>query len=152
LCRKNRKREATVIALLGVGTLAISAVVSRTGDDPSRYYLNAFDPGMYDNFSRLAEHANALLLVSIVWWLVATNGSMKRRPDWIIFLIGWAGYALRMIPWGGVSAYYMSPISYLFGIYIASTIVINHKLNRKQILVAPATPNTYYTLVESNHF
>jgi hypothetical protein len=139
LWRKNRKREATVSALLGVGTLAISAIVSRMGDYTTRYNLNLLDLGMYENFSRLIEPMNALLLLGIVWWLVATNGSIKRRPDWIMFLIGWAGYTLQMIPWG-VTAYYMGPISYLFGIFIASTIVNNHKLNRIQFLIALAMP------------
>ena len=139
LWRKNRRREAIVSAFLGVGSLAISAIVSRLGDYTAGYNLNLLNLGMYENFSRLVEPMNALLLVSIVWWLLATNGSFKRQPDWVMFFVAWAGYTLQMIPWG-VTAYYMGPISYLFGIFIAATIVNSKKLNSIQFLIALSMP------------
>jgi len=56
-----------------------------------------------------------------------------------MFLIGWSGYTLQMILWG-VTAYYMGPISYLFGIFIAAVVADTSGVNRKQFLVALLMP------------
>jgi|GEM_PF-2796929 len=139
LWRINRRREAISSAILGISVLGISFVLSRTGSYTSGASLNPLDLGKYENFSRLVEPMNALLLVGLIWWLIATNGSIRRRPDWVMFLIGWAGYTLQMILWG-VTAYYMGPISYLFGIFLAAVVADTSGVNRKQFLVALLMP------------
>jgi hypothetical protein len=139
LWRKNQRRQAAASGLLGFGVLAISALWSRGGNYSGGYNLDPLNPAMWENFSRLVEPMNALLLVSVVWWLIATNGRLARKSDWVVFLIGWAGYTLQMIPWG-VTAYYMGPISYLFAIFLASTLTDATSLDRRQICAGMIMP------------
>jgi len=140
LWRNKQKRvEASISGGLGVVILAISAIWSRSGGYSSTYNLNPLDPALWENFSRLVEPMNALLLVSVIWWLITTNGSVRRNPGWLLFLIAWAGYTLQMIPWG-VTAYYMGPISYLFSIFLASVLVDVKEMNRSQALIALLMP------------
>ena len=57
----------------------------------------------------------------------------------MLFLVAWVGYTLTMIPWG-VTAYYMGPISYLFGIFLASVLVNARNVSGRQVLVALLMP------------
>ena len=139
LWRQKKRLQAAINGGLGLGIIAISAVWSRSGAYASSYNLNLRDLGIYENFSRLVEPMNALLLVGLVWWLISTNGSVKRNANSLLFLIAWVGYTLTMIPWG-VTAYYMGPISYLFGIFLASILVDNEYINRRQILIGLIMP------------
>ena len=139
LWRKNQRRQAAVSGSLGFGVLVISALWTRSGGYSGGYNLDPLNPAMWENFSRLVEPMNTLLLVSVVWWLIATNGRLQRRSDWVIFLIGWAGYTLQMIPWG-VTAYYMGPISYLFAIFIASTLTDSPNLSKRQFAIGMLMP------------
>jgi len=139
LWRQKQRLQATVSAGLGVGVLGISALWSRTGDYAGGYNLNPLNPAMWENFSRLVEPMNALLLLSLMWWLIASNGRLKRQSDWIIFFVGWAGYTLQMIPWG-VTAYYMGPISFLLAIFLASVVTDSRNLTKTQIAVGMFMP------------
>ncbi len=139
LWRRGDRKRGLASGVLGISVLATSALWARNGEYSSSYRLNPFDPAMWENFSRLVEPMNALLLVSVVWWLIATNGRLARKSDWVVFLIGWAGYTLQMIPWG-VTAYYMGPISYLFAIFLASTLTDATSLDKRQIFVGMIMP------------
>lgn len=139
LWRKNRRLEALTTGLLGFGVLGLNAVLSRSGTYTSGYKIDLLNFGMYENFSRLIEPMNALLLVSLVWWMIVTNASFRRQSDWVMFFIGWSGYTLQMITWG-VTAYYMGPISYLFVIFLAAVIADTEKMTRIQILIGLAMP------------
>ena len=139
LWRRKDRTKSLAASGLGLGVLAINAVWAKNGDYTSGYNLNPLNPALWENFSRLVEPMNALLLLSVVWWLVVTNGQLKRNSDWIIFFVGWAGYTLQMIPWG-VTAYYMGPISYLLAIFMASTITNSQNLGRLQIFIGFSMP------------
>ncbi len=139
LWRQKKRLEATISGGLGVGILAISAIWSRNGSYSGRYNLDPLNPAVWENFSRLVEPMNALLLVSVLWWLIITNSSVKRHADWLLFFIAWAGYTLQMIPWG-ISAYYMGPISYLFAIFLASILVNARNTNSRQIFIGLLMP------------
>jgi len=139
LWHQKKHRQAVFSAAIGLGSLAMSAIWSRNGFYSAGYNLNIFDPALWENFARLVEPMNALLLVSLVWWLIFTNGSLKRHPEWIVFAIGWAGYTLQMIPWG-VTAYYMGPISYLFALVLIFLITNSNELSRREIVVGLAMP------------
>lgn len=139
LWRQKKRLQAAISGGLGLGILAISALWSRNGSYASSYNPNLRDLAIYENFSRLVEPMNALLLVGLVWWLISTNGSVKRHADSFLFLIAWAGYTLTMIPWG-VTAYYMGPISYLFGIFLASVLVDNERTNGRQVFIGLIMP------------
>ena len=99
LWRQKKRLEATISGGLGIAVLAASALWSRNGGYTSGYRLNPLDLGIYENFSRLVEPMNALLLVGLVWWLIVTNSSVKRHADSLLFLIAFAGYTVTMIPW-----------------------------------------------------
>lgn len=139
LWRQKKHLQAGISGGMGVVVLAASTVWSRNGDYTSRYRMNPLDLGIYENFSRLVEPMNALLLVGLLWWLIVTNSSVKRHEDALLFLVAWVGYTLTMIPWG-VTAYYMGPISYLFGIFLASVLVNARNVSGRQVLVALLMP------------
>ena len=117
--RRGNRRLAIANGLLGSGTLALAVLMARSGSYTARY---GFDPfAIWSNMQRLIEPMNALLLFSVLWWLFFTQTAPKRSNDTIVFGIGWAGYTVQLLPWG-VTAYYMGPISFLFGLTIASTL------------------------------
>jgi len=139
LWKQKRRLEASISGGLGIGILGISALWSRNGSYSGSYNPDPFNLAIYENFSRLVEPMNALLLVGLIWWLVVTNSSVKRHPDWILFFVAWVGYTLQMIPWG-VTAYYMGPISYLFAIFLASVLVNVENASTRQIAVGLLMP------------
>ncbi len=117
--RRGERKLAIANAALGIGTLGLAVIMARGGSYTARY---GFDPyAIWSNMQRLIEPMNALLLLSVVWWLAVTQSRMARTNDTITFGIGWAGYTAQLLPWG-VTAYYMGPISFLFGLLLASTL------------------------------
>jgi hypothetical protein len=91
--------------------------MARNGAYTSRYALDPF--AIWYNAQHLIEPMNALLLVSVLWWLATTQSRLKWTHDTIVFGIAWAGYTAQLLPWG-VTAYYMGPISFLLGLLLAS--------------------------------
>lgn len=115
--RMGRRALAISNGGIGVITLGIAAVMARSGGYTRGY---GFDPFMmWHNLQVLLEPMNSLLLVALVWWLAITRLRLDFRITSIGFFVGWAGYTAQLLPWF-VSAYYMGPISYLFGIFLIS--------------------------------
>ena len=115
--RRGNRKLAAANALVGVGTLGLAVIMARSGSYTARYGLDPF--AIWSNLQRLIEPMNALLLLSLLWWLVVTRSRLAWTNDTIALGIGWAGYTAQLLPWG-VTAYYMGPISFLFGLTMAS--------------------------------
>jgi hypothetical protein len=111
--RRGARRLAVANAASGVITLIVAALMARTGVYTSRYSLDPY--AIWFNAQHLIEPMNALLLVSVLWYLAVTKTRMTWCNDTIVFGIGWAGYTAQLLPWG-VTAYYMGPISFLLGL------------------------------------
>ena len=115
--RRGDRKLALANGGVGVGTLAVAVVMSRTGSYTSTYTI---DPYMiWFNAQNLLEPINVVVLIIVVWWLIALQGRITWTSDTTVFAIGWVGYTAQLLPWS-VTAYYMGPISFLFGLTLAS--------------------------------
>jgi len=115
--RRGNRKLALANAGVGVGTLAIAVLLSRTGSYTANYTI---DPSMiWFNAQNLLEPINVVLLIMVLWWLVVLQGRITWKSDTIVFAVGWIGYTAQLLPWS-VTAYYMGPISFLFGLTLAS--------------------------------
>lgn len=119
LWREGRKQLAIASGGLGMLILAVNAWWSLGGTYSSRYQLNPLNPELWNNASKILEPVNGAILLAVIWWLVATGTSLKIRGDFSIFAFAAFGYYFQMIPWG-FTAYYMGPISFLFGLLLVS--------------------------------
>lgn len=135
--RRGDRRLAAANLVMGAGTLVVAVVAARGGSYTARYVL---DPvGIWSNAQRLIEPMNALLLVSVIWWIAVTQGRLRRNTDTLVFGVGWAGYTAQLLPWG-VTAYYMGPISFLFGMLLSSMLTDPDCRSRSQSAVALLVP------------
>lgn len=115
--QRGDRKLAVANGATGIGTLGLAALMSRTGSYTSNYTL---DPYMiWFNAQNLLEPVNVVVLVLIVWWLVVQQGRLTWTPDTTVFAIGWIGYTAQLLPWS-VTAYYMGPITFLFGLTLVS--------------------------------
>lgn len=135
--RRGERRLATANLILGGGTLVLAFVAARGGSYTARYVLDPM--GIWSNAQRLIEPMNALLLLSVVWWIAVTQGRLRRNSDTLVFGIGWAGYTAQLLPWG-VTAYYMGPISFLLGMLLASLLTDPESRSRWQAAIALLVP------------
>lgn len=137
LWRRGERRLATVSGLIGAGTLVVSAIVSRGGTYTGAYSL---DPVVIaSNVSKLAVPSNVLLLVSVVWWLAATQTGLQRTPETLVFGVALIGYTVQLLPWM-VDAYYMGPISYFLGLALVSLLTQPSGVSGRAIAVGLVVP------------
>jgi len=122
LWREGRRRLAITSGGIGVLVFAVNVWWSRSGTYTGHYRINVFDPEMWNSASKILEPFNGAILLAVVWWLVVSQTSLRRNSDFPIFAFAAIGYYVQLIPWG-FTAYYMGPISFLFGILLASTLV-----------------------------
>lgn len=122
LWREGRRRLAITSGSIGVLVFVVNVWWSRSGTYTEHYRVNVFDPEMWNSASKILEPFNGAILLAVVWWLVVSQTALKRRSDFPIFAFAAIGYYVQLIPWG-FTAYYMGPISFLFGILLASTLV-----------------------------
>ncbi len=146
--RRGKRALAIMNGVIGVSTLGIAAVMARNGGYTSGY---GFDPYMmWHNLKVLLEPMNSLLLVALVWWLLITRTRLTLGLSSLGFLIGWLGYTAQLLPWF-VSAYYMGPISYLFGIFLISTLPTQTPdLTKTRSLIGLAAPITTAVILVSS--
>ena len=137
LWRRGERRLAVVSGVLGVGTLATAAVVARGGSYTSQYRIDPYL--MMDNWPKLLEPMNSLLLVALVWWLVVTRASLRASALTIAVGIGFVGYTGQLLPWG-VTAYYMGAISYLFGLLLISVLTDPDRVSMRRLVVGLSLP------------
>lgn len=116
-----QRRWAGVAAGSAFILFTVSVLLSSLGDYTDRYRLNPLDPELWNSASKILEPANGALLIAFVWWLIVTKSPIQRTSEFPIFAIGFVGYYVQMIPWG-FTAYYMGPISFLFGLLLLSVI------------------------------
>ena len=115
--RRGDRKLALANGGVGVGTLAVAVVMSRTGSYTSTYTI---DPYMiWFNAKNLLEPINVVVLIIVLWWLIVLQGRITWTSDTTVFAVGWVGYTAQLLPWS-VTAYYMGPISFLFGLTLAS--------------------------------
>lgn len=115
--RRGKRLQASVSAGFGFGTLALGALFARSGNYTARYGLDPWR--ILTNAANLVEVWTALVLVMVLWWLIVTQSSLRFTDLSLVLVIGFAGYTAQMLPWA-VSGYYMGPIIYLLGLFLAS--------------------------------
>jgi len=119
LWRAGKRAQAIVSGTLGIGTLVTAAVFARFGDYTARYGLDPWR--ILTNASKLVEVWTALVLVLVLWWVIATRTTLQFNSLSFVMLFAFAGYTAQMLPWA-VSGYYMGPIIYFLGLFLASMI------------------------------
>ena len=115
--RRGDRKLAVANGGVGVATLVLAVLMSRSGSYTSQYSLEPF--AIWFNAQNLLEPINVVILISAFWWLVVLQGRITWTSDTTVFAIGWIGYTFQLLPWS-VTAYYMGPISFLFGLTLAS--------------------------------
>lgn len=140
LWRQGHKKLSVASLGSGLTILLINITWSRGVASSGRYQLNVLDPELWKNAAQLLQPQNGAILLAVVSWLVVTRTRLMARPDFPIFAIAAVGYYLQMIPWG-FTAYYMGPISFLFGLVLVSMLEDPQTLTRKAtILLALGIP------------
>ena len=115
--RRGDRKLALANGGMGVVTLGLAVVMSRTGSYTATYTI---DPYMiWFNAQNLLEPINVVLLIVVLWWLIILQGRITWTSDTTVFAVGWLGYTAQLLPWS-VTAYYMGPISFLLGLTLAS--------------------------------
>jgi len=115
--RRGKRLQASVSAGFGLGTLVVGALFASSGNYTARYDLDPWR--ILTNAANLVEVWTALVLVMLLWWLIVTQTSLRFTDLSLVLAIGFAGYTAQMLPWA-VSGYYMGPIMYLLGLFLAS--------------------------------
>ena len=116
--RRGRRQLAVANGGVGLVTLIAAFGFSRMGSYSSGY--SPLDPYMiWHNLNNLLEPVNLVLLLSAMWWLFVVQGRMSRNDETVVFGVGWLGYTTTLLPWS-VTAYYMGPITFLFGLTLVS--------------------------------
>lgn len=115
--RRGKRLQASVSTGFGLGTLVLGSLFARSGNYTAKYGLDPWR--ILTNAANLVEVWTALILVAVLWWLVVTQTSLRFTDLSLVLLIGFAGYTAQMLPWA-VSGYYMGPIIYLLGLFLAS--------------------------------
>jgi hypothetical protein len=140
LWRRGERRAAIVSLAVGSGTLALATLMARNGSYTSNYALDvAAIYRMVGNADKLIEIWTGIILVSLVWWLIATGTPLRPRSDTFVFGFAWLWYTLQMLPWG-VTGHYMGAINYLLALFLASLLVNPLGLSRRRNLVALFVP------------
>jgi hypothetical protein len=135
--RRGEKRAALTSAGLGVATIAVAALWSRSGSYTSAYSLNPV--AMWENIPRLLEPVNVYLVVALVWWATMTGSRLRVDSNVVLFGIGFSGYVLQLLPWG-VTAYYSGPITWLLGLLLLSALGEYGVVSRSRMVAAYALP------------
>lgn len=117
LWRRGHRRQAVLNLVLGLGTLVVAAAFARAGEYTDKYGLDLWR--ILTNASKLVEVWTTLVLVMLLWWVISTQTVLRVNEASIVLLIGFTGYTAQMLPWA-VSGYYLGPIIYLMGLFLAS--------------------------------
>jgi hypothetical protein len=139
LWTQRRRAEAVVSGILGVAVLAISTLIALSSGVTENYPLDPLNPALWNQVAKLIEPMNALLLVSVVWWVIASGARLRVSRETLLFGFAWLAYTAQMLPWG-ISAYYMGPISYTFGLLLLSLISLDTTASRSRILIGYTLP------------
>lgn len=139
LWTQRRRAEAVVSGVLGVVLLAISTLIALSSGVTESYPLDPLNPALWNQVAKLIEPMNALLLVSVVWWVIASGARLRVSRETLLFGFAWLAYTAQMLPWG-ISAYYMGPISYTFGLVLLSLISLNTTASRPRLIIGYTLP------------
>ncbi len=134
-----RRPQAIVSAVLGIGMLAVSTLIATSSEVTESYPLDPLNPALWNQVAKLIEPMNALLLVSVLWWAVVTRARLQVSKETALFGFAWLAYTAQMLPWG-ISAYYMGPISYAFGLLLLSLLNRDTAIGRARLLVGYTLP------------
>jgi len=124
LWRKGERKLAVVNAAIGISTLGIAVFIAREGNYTSprvRDGIWQILDAAYNNGLRVFETPTALLLLTVIWWVLWTKGSLRWRPMGIVLGFGWVGYTAQMTQWE-VTSYYFGPILFLLGVFLVFTL------------------------------
>ena len=136
---QRRKPEAVLSGALGIGVLAVSTLIATSSGVTESYPLDPLNPALWNQVAKLIEPMNALLLVSVVWWAVVSGARLHISKETLFFGFAWLAYTAQMLPWG-ISAYYMGPISYTFGLLLLSLLDRKITVSRSKLLVGYSLP------------
>lgn len=136
---QRRRPEAIVSGVLGIAVLAMSSLLAASSGVTESYPLDPLNPALWNQVAKLIEPMNALLLVSVVWWVVATGARLRVSKETLLFGFAWLAYTAQMLPWG-ISAYYMGPISYTFGLLLLSLISWDTSASRSRLVIGFTLP------------
>lgn len=136
---RRRRGEALISGALGIGILAISTLIATSSGVTQSYPLDPLNPALWNQVAKLIEPMNALLLVSVIWWAVASGARLRLSQETLLFGLAWLAYTAQMLPWG-ISAYYMGPISYTLGLLLLSLVDWDTTVSRARLAVAYLLP------------
>ena len=136
---QRRKPEAAISSALGIGVLAVSTLIATASGVTESYPLDPLNPALWNQVAKLIEPMNALLLVSVLWWAVVSQARLHVSKETLFFGFAWLAYTAQMLPWG-ISAYYMGPISYTFGLLLLSLLDRNITVSRGRLVVGYSLP------------
>lgn len=139
LWTQRRRAEAALSGALGIAVLAISTAIATSSGVTDSYPLDPLNPALWNQVAKLIEPMNALLLVSVVWWVVVSGARLRASRQTLLFGFAWVAYTAQMLPWG-ISAYYMGPISYTFGLVLLSLISLNITASRSRLIIGYTLP------------
>ena len=136
---QRRRTEAVISGALGIGVLAVSTLIATSSGVTESYPLDPLNPALWNQVAKLIEPMNALLLVSVVWWSLVIGARLRVSKETLFFGFAWLAYTAQMLPWG-ISAYYMGPISYTFGLVLLSLLDRNTTVSRGRLIVGYSLP------------
>ena len=139
LWTQRRRLEAVISGALGIAVLAISTLIATSSGVTESYPLDPLNPALWNQVAKLIEPMNALLLVSVVWWVIASGARLRVSRETLLFGFAWLAYTAQMLPWG-ISAYYMGPISYTFGLVLLSVISLHITASRSRLIIGYTLP------------
>jgi hypothetical protein len=135
--RHGKRLQASVSAGFGLGTLVLGALFARSGNYTARYGLDPWR--ILTNGANLVEVWTTLVLVMLLWWLIVTQTSLRFTDLSLVLVIGFAGYTAQMLPWA-VTGYYMGPIIYLLGLFLASMLTNAPNFSLLRSVIAFSAP------------
>lgn len=143
--RRGDRALAAANGVMGLGTLGLAVVLSRTGSYTATYTI---DPYMiWFNAQNLLEPINVVILILVMWWLIVQQGRITWTANTTVFAIGWFGYTAQLLPWS-VTAYYMGPISFLFALTMASMLHLpGNQISPLKALAGWSVPVVLATIV-----
>ena len=121
--KRETRWQGLLLVILGIGTIAISALLARSGDYTSRYSLSVAQAvaAIRSSISLFAWPVVILLL-----GFLALRVDVRRLGwrDPVVIAVAFAGFAYyaTLLPWGDIYAYHTAPVIWLLSVAAISLI------------------------------
>lgn len=115
--KRETRWQGALLILLGIGTIAISALLSRTGDYTSRYSISVAQAvaAIRSSISLFAWPVGILLLGAVALRIDVRRLGW-RDPVAIAFAFAGLAYYATLLPWGDIYAYHTAPVIWLLSV------------------------------------